>query len=421
MHLSSPSGAQITVSGQPRGGEILVSAKIKMNESCYSGLLILEGQAGKQQVVSTAFVTTSDEDPMTLTAQVGSFSRDLSHDTLGGIFVPFEPPEPATTGMRSQMRDRRALLAVNENSQGGLDMKLYLDEHQNCEACPHQIGSIASADMLESWCEEKLAEVSTIVGRDGNFNAHLRSIGVGLASRVLTEAGRNILETYLSNIDTLVISSQRHNIPWEWLTLPQRSQSENPPSPLGDALRTIRFSNDPTLALMHLKLLDYRRPSVPLLTVGINTGAKWHYGGAIESAEDLQRICQHKPTVHLVGHAQNDWIEFPTKPDGSFRTRVNVDDFGAYRLWDTNNVVISACQIASAKQSHNLAVAVSTKCRCIVWAPLVKIDIKHAQAIDEMLGEYLGSGSIEEFMKDKRDDCPLLRLYVRYGLGTAPS
>jgi len=38
-----------------------------------------------------------------------------------------------------------------------------------------------------------------------------------------------------------------------------------------------------------------------------------------------------------------------------------------------------------------------------------------------MLGEYLGSGSIEEFMKDKRGACPLLRLYVRYGLGTAPS
>ena len=38
----------------------------------------------KQQVVSTAFAITSDKDPMTLTAQVGSFSRDLSYDTLGG-------------------------------------------------------------------------------------------------------------------------------------------------------------------------------------------------------------------------------------------------------------------------------------------------------------------------------------------------
>ena len=100
--------------------------------------------------------------------------------------------------------------------------------------------------------------------------------------------------------------------------------------------------------------------------------------------------------------------------------RVDVNDFGAYQLFTTNNVVISACQIASAKQSHNLAVAVSTKCRCIVWAPLVKIDIKHAQAIDEMLGEYLGSGSIRVTGRDKRGDCPLLRLYVRYGLGTAP-
>ena len=96
-HLNSPSGAQITVSGLPRGDEILVSAKIKMNESCHSGLLNLEGQAGKQQVVSTAFATTSAEDPMTLTAHMGSFSRDLSYDTLGGVFVPFEPPEPATT------------------------------------------------------------------------------------------------------------------------------------------------------------------------------------------------------------------------------------------------------------------------------------------------------------------------------------
>jgi hypothetical protein len=231
-HLNSPSGAQITVSGLPRGDEILVSAKIKMNESCHSGLLNLEGQAGKQQIVSTAFATTSAEDPMTLTAHMGSFSRDLSYDTLGGVFVPFEPPEPATT----RMRDRRALLAVNENYQGGLDVKLYF-EHQNCDACPHQIGSISSADTLEleSWCEEQLAEVGTIVGRGDNFNARLRSIGVGLERRVLTGEGRNTLETCLSNIDTLVIASRSHNIPWEWLTLPQRSPGA-PPLPLWEML-----------------------------------------------------------------------------------------------------------------------------------------------------------------------------------------
>ena len=27
----------------------------------------------------------------------------------------------------------------------------------------------------------------------------------------------------------------------------------------------------------------------------------------------ISSVCQEKRTVHLVGHAQNDWIEFPDK------------------------------------------------------------------------------------------------------------
>jgi hypothetical protein len=435
-HPSAPNVTRIIVKGKPFGEKVLIAAEIKAPVACFSALFKIEGEVGEQKVEKYALAFSSDKDPTTLRAHVGSFSRALDPDKLSVIFAPLDSSEELTApiagpnGERFHARGRRgqAILAVDEDHQGHLDVKLHL---VNCPADytqPIQIsGPNIRADELENWCRVTLNELSDIVAQDENFNVSLKTIGVSLANKILSEGGRNALETHLNEIETLVIASRRHSIPWEWLTLPQRSRNEPSPSPLGDTLRTVRFPGDPTLAGISMGLLDFRRPSMPLLTVGINTGAAWHYSQYITNAEDLQQACEHIHTLHLVGDAYDDWIEVsrnlsnnPADVPQNNKTRVHIYDFAAYQLWDTNYLVLSACQIASAEQSHKLAVATSMKSRCIVWVPLVRIDIKHAQVLDNMLGEYLAiSRNIEDFMKDRREDCPLLRLYVRYGFGEA--
>jgi hypothetical protein len=57
----------------------------------------------------------------------------------------------------------------------------------------------------------------------------------------------------------------------------------------------------------------------------------------------------------------------------------------------------------------------------VVWAPLVDIPEEFAQQLDRELARYCAgnpNGSIDTFMRDRREEMPTLKLYVRYGLHT---
>lgn len=259
-------------------------------------------------------------------------------------------------------------------------------------------------------------KISTLVLSGQRFDDELIASGLDLACKILTDVGMNRLGALYRTISTLLVESCFDGIPWEWMTLqtPHEVAAELPA--LGDALRVVRWDTSVgrgIAGVVGLVLGEQLRPLHPIKTVGLNGTGKL----SLATPRDLQKAGSKCGTLHIIGHATPDGLEL------SDRLTLDFENMRAFPPRDVGNVVLSVCEGASGTSSEDATCSVAARLSeywgCVCWAPLVVLTQDVVENLDSDMRDFkkdTGSTTMDEFMRERRKENALIRLYVRYGL-----
>jgi hypothetical protein len=394
-------GVEVSVEVNSSGDDIAMSTQVASRERLEAAFVSVTGPAG--------------DSPFSR-ATVLSPTNALSGVELAGNFRQVSIAsvhDEAITGMDLQvvkiptMGRGVGLLSINEVAEC---LEIEFHYLSNNEIKSERTGRDVRLGAIDRWTRDELSAVAGLVTQKSAYVDRIRAFGMELMRKTLTDAGQNYVASLYKLIHTLVIFSNQHAIPWEWLC-PAPSR-EGRLLPIADQWRIIRWPSSLIRGVLSLAIAEHDAPGYPLKTVGLPTGETWR-APLPRSAPDLEAAAAEGVTLHLVGH----WNGSALKLGDSFA----LDPLLAKSIMfnKTRNVILSSCDTASVETQSNLAVAISMTSECVVWAPLVALRSDQVDELDRVLCEFLRENhahTVDEFMRTFRETLPILNVYVRYGL-----
>ncbi len=394
---------QVRAQLSPIGDEIQIRAEVRTTQPSTSTLVAVTGQSPvpfSQAVPATpAHADVKNEGPVVLTAQF----REVPASATGGDDVAFQILSVP------RFLSRVGVLSVDEDGEHFNTRFYLLDDQSVRDFTLHGTGTPAE---VVAWSVAALNDLSGVVTTGTSFSDRLRIVGTALAERVFSPDSIAVLASMHKLVDTLVVFSSRAEIPWELIAPPAGKPPLLPM--IGDVWRVVRWTADPLLGALKLFVSDHRHAARSLITIGVDpAGSTWRHRTPADMGQ-LTALASTAGTLHLIGH----WEGGALVPlDGG--CRLDVATVKAFGLYGPSHVIVSACGAGAVEKGANLPIAISMSSGCVVWAPLVMLSEHDALTVDNALMGFVSSNPdepVESFMRRERDNLPLLKLYVRYGL-----
>jgi hypothetical protein len=300
---------------------------------------------------------------------------------------------------------RLALLCVNESGGAILNITLHTFDGNGRMV---ELGGPADAIALERWSSDRLNDIGGRLLAGTTFSERVYSMGVLLAERLLSSSGRNELAAYLSQIEHLVVCSNRLSIPWEWM-VPRSLTDSSHTVAIGDACRVTRWPWNPVDGVIRvLNSPTEQSRLLPLCTIGLPKSQPWR-SPSPANIKDLQTSAKSCATLHLVGH----WSAVRKSLSFNGGKEFDLQDASGHPLRGPQRIIVSGCD-APADTMSNLVSTLSAVAGVPSWAPLVTIREMDADRLDIAVAAH--RGTLDDFMMSREDPDSLNRLYVRYGL-----
>jgi hypothetical protein len=384
------------------GDDVRLDAMLRSDTPLGTAFLALRTPPGHEQSFGQATVLTP---PL-----ASGFEKYALSGLFGEIRADELPPinslELNSISLAPDVR-RLGLLCINEAGNEILSVTLHTFDGG---ARMTLLGGRTKLNELETWAATVLEDVSNRLISGQPFSERIYSIGVTLAQMILTPDGRNVLASYLREIDHLVIFSNRLSVPWEWL-VPGSIGDAEPLRAIGDVWRITRWPWNTVEGVVRvLSTATKSTPLLPLSTLGlpVTSSNPWRLPPPTTMA-DVVGAANACRTLHLVVH----WTEKKTL---SFECGIEVDEMFAttHPLRGPSRLIISGCNAAAAASISNLVATLSSVSGVPAWAPLVKMRDSDAEMLDNRLQRH--TAAVDDFMTSHNETEPLTRLYVRYGL-----
>lgn len=415
-HTFTEAGVDVSVSLRSLGDGTHLAATARLNSPSEAGFLSVDFD-GQHAGTATVVPLTPRPDSLNQTAE---YPAPLT----GDVRLDSSAQRPTTASPRVgllALSNRERLGMLVPVTEDGLDsVKLYVCRPTQVET-RHLGGPRGGFAELAQWSRTQLRALGSCVVSGGQFEDEMQILGLGLAERLLSPDGRRVLASYAAEIDTLIVFGAHADIPWELLLLPDLAGSEAPLA--ADRWRLIRWMHDQTEGLWKAARQAASPPVEGLATLGLAVDDSRPWRRPLpQKISQLRNDLDGTTAVHLVGHWSEDENAL-TFPEVAWR--LSVESARAFTFEAPGGIIVSACGLATIDQEKNLALALTRGVghERSVWAPLVTIGESDAIAVDNALAEYLRGPhpvSLEHFVRERRMDVPVLRLYARYGFSSAP-
>jgi hypothetical protein len=328
----------------------------------------------------------------------GASHVELQYEN-GSSALKVTPAGNDTTMRITDFSKRCGFLLVDEDK-AGASLRFY---SANDTLSSYHLGSITNEDgeRLNDWAQKQLAEVGSLVTSGKAYESRMKTVGVGLADRLMQDTAQRYLHSFYGLVDTLVIITKRLSLPWEWIwPVPQDVSSRA----IGDQWRIIRWPAG-MVELSLARVSDENTSLGPFCSAGF-------VDSEMADIDSICRLAEKQGTLHLVGRQNENTLEL------AGGCRLDHATIAAHAKRGLKNTIISGCDIASMDDVANLASAFALNWRCATWAPLVSILHSQASTLDAAIKQYVGATpecSLDGFMKKHRQSMPFLKLYSRYG------
>jgi len=401
---SIDAGTEVNVELQPAGDDLAIATQVSTQEQLEAAFVSVSSPPDTETRFSRATVIAPQEaDSQTGLRLEGHFRQVTAASLPDGVAADLD------VQIVKIPNSGRGLGLLSINQVGEL-LEIEFHHLTRNAITSERTGREVRLATLERWAAEELTVIAGLVTANVPFVDRLRAFGVELMRKVLTEAGQNYIASLYKLVDTLVIFSNQHGVPWEWLCPAPTRDSRLPP--ISDEWRIVRWPSSLIRGILSLALAEQDAPGYPLQTLGLEPTEPWRLP-APTRASDLEAGAESGATLHLVGHWSGAGLRF----EGGF----TLDSLLAkgLRLRKARNVVISSCDAAVIETQGNLAIAISTTSECVVWAPLVPLRSDQVDILDRALASFLNEDrhrTVDQFMRQCREVLPILNVYVRYGL-----
>jgi hypothetical protein len=277
------------------------------------------------------------------------------------------------------------------------------------------VGRIDDCEQLRRWAEVQMKEVGAVLKQQHPIEKKIRGIGVALGNKILDVRGRERVLQVITEIDSclLNIDADLRIVPWEWLTADDQPGSEA----VADAWDTIRWhsASKTGAKFMQVQTSSGHPTEPPFQTIGLppNSCGSWRCD-LPKNLDEFLRYLSNPGGKHIVAHQKDGRFFFGTEDWGITCDDISGNLPAEERL--PNEIVLSSCD-AAVLNDPNLAVVFAELWKCRTWAPLTSLDMINAATADDYFVKAVGDGlGLSDAMRLGRDDLPMLKLYVQYGV-----